>query len=657
MSINRNSPLEPIAEDLRLFCEAISDEENEDLLKNLSVRSELDDSDSHTSTLSIDDMPLAHRRQASVPPLELTSRDSSLFTGNDPFMDHPNINLRSDSEDEVVTESSESDLDPSPSKRWEEFNAKLQRIEERQDMKNASKNRNKKSFLEEIDRKRTIERVITIRNEPNGHFQSGSADEQLPKIDFTKANKIIPVKKQKPTQNSYQSLYEIKVPHGDSFVSEPPGSRTTERTRYKSEILVTNVNRSHDMPHFRSREFTMNENNWSKGRYSERDEIGNDASNKERWNSFTGSDSHPRAAASRIQTRSQMNCVNPIHRDKKYYVHSVSSSGIYRLCAKQQADLERAHHRFREKYAESCPTPLFTRLNIQCPPLRLPDRTKSACSTPQSRCPKSPFPDPFAFRVPHRSECWQVRNRRNRYTMHDASSLPRVFNEARSLGPDLESDDYKSRRAKVNRQRSYSNRIRELAHKSKMLSSDFKLATTFEQEERPISGASFGYRFTASEKECDTHMNPDKQHPEDPIPNGSLESQLEHSKSDTLSSIKETDKNGSQKSRNLPHTKDRLDPGTKQNSTELERKKAAKKRENMLSYAVRVRTELMDTRKRKGPASDQPATLSKDRPIITAGNNDVDDSVMNTRMIELLKRHEQDRKVAESIHRALKFEI
>lgn len=103
MSDNKNSLIASKVESLCLFGDSVSDDENNDRLGNISENFESDDSDSHTSSASVNDIHLAQRRKVFVPPLELDSRDSSLLAANDPFMSHPNISLRNDSEDEVVS--------------------------------------------------------------------------------------------------------------------------------------------------------------------------------------------------------------------------------------------------------------------------------------------------------------------------------------------------------------------------------------------------------------------------------------------------------------------------------------------------------------------------------------------------------------------------
>lgn len=70
----------------------------------------------------------------------------------------------------------------------------------------------------------------------------------------------------------------------------------------------------------------------------------------------------------------------------------------------------------------------------------------------------------------------------------------------------------------------------------------------------------------------------DRQPEKDCLSNGSIES---HDKPETGSDNQGTDKNDSRNSRDMTRVKAHIDPGTKLSSTELERKKAAEKRENV----------------------------------------------------------------------------
>ncbi|KAA0189163.1 hypothetical protein FBUS_00592 [Fasciolopsis buskii] len=389
-------------------------------------------------------------------------------------------------------------------------------------------------------------------------------------------------------------------------------------SNYTCETSVGTKNQSSDVPYIPSRNVERNEPQRSEKTQDNEQE--DDALYKKPLKSLTAHRLRQRKT-DLTRRRSHIEGIDPKNPNRNYYLHSVSSSGVYRLCAEQQANLEEASQKFRNSYAESCPAPLFTRLDIQCPPLRLPDRTISVCSTSPSYYPKSPFPDPFAVRSPVRRESIQMRMHRKRYTMHEFPHLPEVLNEARSLGPDFESDDFKARYAKVTRQRSYSDRVRELNRKSWTSNRNSRLEPTYEREEKSPDVISSTHLENNVQKENgEIRPKTDRQPEKDCLSNGSIES---HDKPETGSDNQGTDKNDSRNSRDMTRVKAHIDPGTKLSSTELERKKAAEKRENNEDEST-------------------PAIF-------------IDDLVEQTRMTELLKRHEEDRKVAESIQRGLKI--
>ncbi|VDP86837.1 unnamed protein product [Echinostoma caproni] len=298
--------------------------------------------------------------------------------------------------------------------------------------------------------------------------------------------------------------------------------------------------------------------------------------------------------------------------------YPVSPNGVYRLCEQQQAELMEANHKFREKYMENGHVPLFSRLDLYCPPVYLPDRSSSSHSSPFSPCTEPLFPDPFAFQRPHRSESWQVADyQHHRYTMHDFSLLPPVLNGSRSLGPDLESDEYKAKLEKQKRQKRYGDRIREIAIRRRSSSNrTARLVPIYgEHNENFRDDTMADSNHDSMDQTNRMRSRPEKRRSEINIVKGPYEG--EFVSATTLLSSPKPVKVKSEPHK-LPELKQRINP-------EEDRRKAAEKRE--------------------AKYDDQ-----------NSYTNGTDEEFYNTRVDQLLKRHEEDRKLAQSIQRTLKIE-
>ncbi|VDP80359.1 unnamed protein product [Echinostoma caproni] len=321
-------PLNPIPEDLRLFSNTFSADEDSHSLAISPTNADLDEVGIHssTSTLSIDDEPHSRSRLTKVPPLELASRDSSLFAANDPFKDHSDINLRSDSEDEVISDptDSESITDDGPSKRWDQLNAKLKQVEQRRPT------RLSKSFMNDMELKKSTERLIYIKEQKNGLPSSPSTLDPLPKTDFIKVNKNVKARKQKTSGYSYRSLHQLKSPLRDSgsripnLFDEPPSVPRRVQSFHQTHFSNTENIQDNPEPRSRSQEFVTEADDYKNETNTKPQKHSNGSRHKKRWKTIGGYCLHPRATASPIRRRSLINQVNPNHPDKEYVVHSVS---------------------------------------------------------------------------------------------------------------------------------------------------------------------------------------------------------------------------------------------------------------------------------------------------------------------------------------------
>ncbi|KAK4472456.1 hypothetical protein MN116_003707 [Schistosoma mekongi] len=344
-------------------------------------------------------------------------------------------------------------------------------------------------------------------------------------------------------------------------------------------------------------------------------------------------------------------------KDNNHNYYPTSASGVFRMGILQQAELAKAHKQFCHKHYSSAPTEpeIKTRLHVLCSPnmkdnksIQLRFRSSNGNSLTSRNCyQRKPL-------MPHLPL-------QQRYTFKDYHSLPSVNSKSRGLGPDIDNEEYRQRLARKLRQNGYAEHIRKCQEKSnaKMLCSENNIINT-------TSSCNANSNFSSDDKSCNKEN--EKRFEQDN--NRCWSSNITLStkdKSDEYSSEKPKENQNTLGSLNqitsLSHKAVKnpinLDPklSTTRNSPEvsedeIRKAKAAEKRLAMLNYAKHVKQVYLSHRR-----TNHNKQIQKNDQNLKNLNDSKLWSKSDAELLEMLRRHEEDRKHFEEIQKTLRVKI
>ncbi|CAH8448995.1 unnamed protein product [Schistosoma rodhaini] len=339
-----------------------------------------------------------------------------------------------------------------------------------------------------------------------------------------------------------------------------------------------------------------------------------------------------------------------------YNSYPTSASGVFRMGILQQAELAKAHKQFCHKYYSSAPMELETktRLHTLCSPKINTHKTTQPCFNNSNG--KSLSSGNSSQRKP-------LILSQQRYTYKDYSLLPSINSKSRGLGPDIDNEEYRHKLARKLRQNVYAEHIRKCKEKSnaKSLHSENNIINHTDSH-NDTSNSSTGDK-NYSNKENEEKFEPSA----DKCSNSNL-AQATQNKSENSSDDKSKDKQNS--FLRSPHQIAFSNHQTSKNSSNLEfktvsarnppeiskeemdKQKATEKRLAMLNYAKHV-TEVYSNHHRihaKKQKQENDKNLKKSNDYKLWSKSDAE-------LLEMLRRHDEDRKRFEEIQKTLRIKI
>ncbi|CAH8475097.1 unnamed protein product [Schistosoma bovis] len=339
-----------------------------------------------------------------------------------------------------------------------------------------------------------------------------------------------------------------------------------------------------------------------------------------------------------------------------YNSYPTSASGVFRMGILQQAELAKAHKQFCHKYYSSPPMELETktRLHTLCSPNVNTQKTAQPCFNNSNS---------NSLTSGNSSQRKPLMLSQQRYTLKDYSLLPSINSKSRGLGPDIDNEEYRQKLARKLRQNVYAEHIRKCKEKSnaRVLHSENNIIGCTDSH-NDTSNSSPGDK-NYSNKENEEKFEPDA----NKCSNPNL-TQATQNKSENLSDDKSKDKHNTLLC--SPHQISLSSHQTFKNGTNLESKtgtarnppeiskeemnkqKAAEKRLAMLNYAKHV-TQVYSNHRRihtNKQKQENDRNLKKSNDYKLWSKSDAE-------LLEMLRRHDEDRKRFEEIQKTLRVKI
>ncbi|KER23155.1 hypothetical protein T265_08888 [Opisthorchis viverrini] len=341
----------------------------------------------------------------------------------------------------------------------------------------------------------------------------------------------------------------------------------------------------------------------------------------------------------------------------------LSASGVYRKGLQQQAELIKAHQQFYQNRTQRLVGDRLTRLDKLCQKVTPSETVISRHPSPHLReQPHMHSVEPFDSHVKHHrsitaqfSESPHCQITMKRYTMKDYTLLPRIPVQSTGLGPDLDSAEYKAKLNKYQRQHGYAELLRMRASKQHDRRSRNPV--------RPRINDVVEHGVRSESAHCRSEKSPvELSSPSMETPSGKEPGFIVVQESE---SARSSARNQSERQSGLAEVKFRsksLERTTmatdKLSEREAEKQKIIQKRELMKQYAENIRFKLSKQRaKAKNRATHNSPLASKQEQANLLQNSSISsiilDSTDEPQLLEMLRRHEEDRKLADALWKVI----
>ncbi|KAF5399137.1 hypothetical protein PHET_07387 [Paragonimus heterotremus] len=622
-----------------------------------------------------------------IPPLNLSSRDSSVTDSNDALKGTLDIDFRDGNEHEnYLTEANKNDLNThqSISDRWNQYSNELHRKQTEQKLaRSVSLIKSTPNVVTTVkkqysNQKRKLGEAILVGNKLIAHNLTTGDRHDKHKTDYVEANKNLRKLSAPKYSGSYGLLHKTKTNFGirDSnsvIYSETGHSRLLPS---RSGCLSYSMPRLYDHSgHERLMDFDHHQPSSPPELCNTHPIILEHTSKHKTTDSawlqppacsvFTSPSNIPVYTGLVNPQRRRYASAERLGQTVQNFPQPVSASGVFRMGLQQQVNLIQAHQEF---------------LRSRVSPVK--QQTEERLIQPSWFCsnenlfykPTSSRTEPkYISKISHQIHPLynsQLRNQQPlraddnlhdpkiRYTLKDYALLPRIQTQSRSLGPDLESEEYKIKLAKYQRQQGYAELLRKQATKrQKSLSRKLLLPRAQSNPSDDImdgSATNTGYEDDGSEQISDRSVAVTDS--SRTLTNREMQqecySNLKNKSTSQSNSLK-----GQSKLTKPNFTTSCLSLNEKDiTQKELQRKEANKKREAMLCYARQIRMNFVKQRKQTSCSVVNEILLSNHGGLeggkCVPGRSS--DEQTQPRLSELLRRHEDDRKQAEAIRKALK---
>ncbi|TGZ70032.1 hypothetical protein CRM22_003408 [Opisthorchis felineus] len=631
---------------------------------------------------------LAQEQTPFIPPLELTSCNSSVITdAEDPFKGVIDIDLRYDSERDCTpsTGSQNSQAKSNTiSSRWNVFSEELKQRQKQSEQLTKVSNAQIPNQAANLPYHGGL---IYVGDRIIGR-QVRSETKYMDTVNFVQTNKVKLAGRKQKSLGSYSAIYQSGKPT-ELSKSPLPSLRGEHGSNYLFNQRIQMQNAAYSAPTLLGCATPRNgaRKLWKTGGDTDGEIFVKQRENLNRFKSIIHHNRPPSVERkfNHIQT-TEMCKQSGSPTDLRYnstghinpsiypttplgtgiHAHPLSASGVYRKGLQQQAELIKAHQQFYQNRGQRLVGESLTRLDKLCQKL-----TPSETAIPQHLSPhlrEQPHMhslESFDSQAKqHRSITAQFSENPHsqiamkRYTMKDYSLLPRIPVQSTGLGPDLDSAEYKARLNKYQRQHGYAELLRMRALKQHDRRSRNPV--------RPRIRNVFEHGTRSESAHCSSEKVPVE------LSSPSLETQnslggkepeflvVQTSKSGHSSARNETEREPGQaevkfRSKSLERTTMTTD---KLSGREIEKQKIIQKRELMKQYAENIRFKLSKQReKAKNRAPQNSPLISKQEQAKLLQNSSISsiilDSTDEPQLLEMLRRHEEDRKLADALWKVI----
>ncbi|OON21168.1 hypothetical protein X801_02942 [Opisthorchis viverrini] len=622
-----------------------------------------------------------------IPPLELTSCSSSVITdAEDPFKGVLDIDLRYDSEHDCTpstgSRSSEA-KDNTISSRWNVFSEELkQRQKQSEQLTKVSKARvaNQTASIPYDGGLIYVgDRMIGRQVRPETRY--------MDTVNFVQANKTKIACRKHKSLGSYSAIYQGGK-STEISKSPLPSLRGEHGSNHLFNQRMQMQNAAYSAPTLLGRATPRNVARKLSKTDGHTDEDGsvNQCDNLNRFKSIIH---HNRPSveqkSNQIQTR-EVYIQSGSPTDLRYnstghinsstypttplgtgsHAHPLSASGVYRKGLQQQAELIKAHQQFYQNRTQRLVGDRLTRLDKLCQKVTPSETVISRHPSPHLReQPHMHSVEPFDSHVKHHrsitaqfSESPHCQITMKRYTMKDYTLLPRIPVQSTGLGPDLDSAEYKARLNKYQRQHGYAELLRMRASKQHDRRSRNPVRPRINDVvEHGVRSESAHCRSEKSPVELSSPSMETRNPPSGKEPGFIVVQESESARSSA--------RNQSERQSGLAEVKFRsksLERTTmatdKLSEREAEKQKIIQKRELMKQYAENIRFKLSKQRaKAKNRATHNSPLASKQEQANLLQNSSISsiilDSTDEPQLLEMLRRHEEDRKLADALWKVI----
>ncbi|KAF8563650.1 hypothetical protein P879_04345 [Paragonimus westermani] len=342
----------------------------------------------------------------------------------------------------------------------------------------------------------------------------------------------------------------------------------------------------------------------------------------------------------------------------------VSASGVFRMGLQQQVNLIQAHQEFLRSKVTPAKQQKQERV-IQ---------PSWFCSHENiSHKPSSSRTEPYISKINHQIHPLSISLLRNqqplrtddnlhgpkiRYTLKDYALLPRIQTQSRGLGPDLESEEYKIKLTKYQRQHGYAELLRKQAIKrQKNLSRKLVLPRA---QSNPcntiIDGSTVNTEYDVDDSEQTSDPSVAVTDSSRTLTNREVQQEVY---SDLAKRpVSHSNSLEGQNKLNKPNFTTSCFSLDERDLTEKEvqRQEANRKREAMLCYARRIRSNFVKQRKQTSCSVGNELLSSNHggSEAVQCAPKKSSNEPTYPHLSELLRRHEDDRKQADAIRKSLK---
>ncbi|RTG84638.1 uncharacterized protein DC041_0009161 [Schistosoma bovis] len=301
--------------------------------------------------------------------------------------------------------------------------------------------------------------------------------------------------------------------------------------------------------------------------------------------------------------------------DNEEYRQKTSASGVFRMGILQQAELAKAHKQFCHKYYSSPPMELETktRLHTLCSPNVNTQKTAQPCFNNSNS---------NSLTSGNSSQRKPLMLSQQRYTLKDYSLLPSINSKSRGLGPDIDNEEYRQK-------------CKEKSNARVLHSENNIIGCT--DSHNDTSNSSPGDK-NYSNKENEEKFEPDA----NKCSNPNL-TQATQNKSENLSDDKSKDKHNTLLC--SPHQISLSSHQTFKNGTNLESKTGTARNPPEISKEEMNKQKAAEKR-----LAENDRNLKKSNDYKLWSKSDAE-------LLEMLRRHDEDRKRFEEIQKTLRVKI